>query len=183
LNTEIEKEVIECVRVLRNGGAAVIPSATGWAVCVGTSNTHLVSHILASENFEYPAIILSESGKLIRYSASIPDAVWDIIEFSERPIHVFIQNASNPCGITTRELPFYIAKDDFTMSVAGKYGKPLLTANLKSKEHPEKKSSFLDAEAYVVNLRIKSHASTENLVIIKFYENGKFEFLKNINKT
>lgn len=175
-----EPEVINCVKALRDGCMIVYPGETGWSLGCDFKNSDAVNAILKSPDVEYPCILLGETGQLGKYHREIPDVIWDLVEFTTKPLHLVLDNVINVPEniIENNQSVFRIARDEFTASLVRKFGKPVFTAVLKNQHQPVREKSVLNIPSYVVNLRAGSKLTTEKLVIIRLSDGGKIEFLK-----
>lgn len=181
MNTEIEKELQKCLLQLKANGIAVIPSETGWSIVTDFLNTNTIETLMDNEKYLFPVILLKEPGQLMKYFDPIPDAIFNMIEFSNRPIQI---QADRILNHPVKEhalinLPgFMVPKDEFTHQLLFKHGKPLfsVTKSDNSRELIDAKS--LTENCYVVNLRQSPKYNPDALIILKFYSDGRFEFLK-----
>ena len=62
MNAEIEKEVLKCVQVIKEGGFALFPSEIGWSICCDASDEENVHAIVGSNNYLFQSILLNETG-------------------------------------------------------------------------------------------------------------------------
>lgn len=181
MNAEIEKEVLSCVQVIKQGGFALFPSEIGWSICCDASDEENVHAIAGSNNYLFQSILLNETGKLGKFVKTIPDAIWDLIEFTSKPLHLVVDQVINFPASAFREMEnvaFRIVKDEFTLALTGKFGKPVFAAALVTETHPEKTGSVMNKNCYVVNLRSGAKSNPHNLVIIRLLENEKFEIIR-----
>lgn len=181
MNADIEKEVSRCVQTIRDGGFIIFPSEIGWSIGCDASDEANVNAVISSSDYEYPSILLSDTGRLGKFAKTIPDAIWDLIEFTTKPLHLVVDEMINFPSLPFREIEdvaFRIVKDEFTIALTSKFGKPVFAAVLSSDSHPEKTNSILNKNCYVVNLRVSAKANPQNLVIIRLLKNEKFEIIR-----
>jgi L-threonylcarbamoyladenylate synthase len=181
MNAEIEKEIDKCVLALRDGGFVIFPSEIGWSIGCMANDDENIKAVLECQDYEIPAILIEAPGRLRKFVKEIPDATWDLIEFTQKPLHVTIQNIlSFPSEIykNMEEVYFRVTKDDFSISLINKIGKPLFAAALFDKTHPTKVNSVLNKNCYVVNLRASAKSTSDNLVMMRLLDGGKFEIIK-----
>ncbi len=178
MNSDLE--ITNSIKMLREGGIIVYPGETGWSLGCDLKNTEAVDAIFKSDLVEYPCILLNETGQLGKYVKELPDVVWDLVEFTSKPLQLIMNDVLNiPQSILPdKEATFRIVKDTFTKNILYKFGKPVFTAVLKNQMQPEHEKTILNKPAYIVNLRSGAKLSTENLVIIKLSNGNKIEILK-----
>ena len=182
INSEIEGEINKCVQALRRGEYVVFPDETGWSIGCDVQNAALVKKILDSEKYISPAILLDEAGRLNKYLKVIPDTLWDLVEFSTRPMDIILGNVVNLPGVVMNEAgesTFRIVKDAFSQIMTHKFGKPVFAAQLNDQIKPVPDATgILNTPAYVVNLRIGAKSNPGSLVIIRLSTGGRIEFIK-----
>ena len=181
MNAEIEKQIVDCVNMLHNGGYVIFPSEIGWSIGCDAANNENILAILNSDNYQLQAILLEEPGKLIKYVKDFPDAGYDMVEFATKPLHLIIDDLSNlPAEALKyqKELSFRIAKDEFTLALLKKYGKPIFAAHIVNTSQPVKTVSVLNKSCFVVNLRASSKSNPDHLAVFKFSNGGKIEIIR-----
>lgn len=179
LNADVKKEISNCIACLRRGEIAVFPASTGWMAACDISNKNATELLHSSDKGDHPAILLSDTGNLQRYLKEIPESMFQLIEYSEKPIHLFLDAAiSLPHGIDPEKVAFTFAIDEFSKSLTAGFGKPLFTVCLKSRNHPEKNENMFNSPTYVVNLRSSAKNNIDNLVVVRFSKTGSFTIIQ-----
>jgi L-threonylcarbamoyladenylate synthase len=179
LNADLKKEILNCISCLRKGGIIIFPSSTGWNVACDINNKLVSGQLISSNIGDHPAILLSDAGKLQRYLREIPESMFQLIEYSDKPLHLFIDAAINlPAGTDQANTAFTFPNDEFVSSLTAGFGKPLFTISLINSHQPEKSETMFNHPLYVVNLRTGSKNSIDNLVIVRFSTNGSFSIIK-----
>jgi len=182
INAQIEGEINNCVKSLRNGEYIIFPDETGWSIACDSANTELIKKIIASDQYNSHVLLLDESGRLNKFIKDIPDPVWDLVEFSTRPMNIILGNVVNLPALLLNEAgetTFRIAKEAFPQILAHKFGKPVFVASLESQIKPTPGAEgILNTPAYVVNLRISAKTNPESLVIIRLSTGGRIEFIR-----
>ena len=182
INPQIENEINLGVQALRRGEPVVFPGETGWNIGCDLSKIEMVKNMMSDDSFIFPTLLLDDAGKLNKYLKVIPEMLWDLSEFSTRPLNLIVENVVNlPKEIVNElgETTIRIVKDDFTKMLLHKFGKPVFTASLVEQQQPvQGKFNILNTPAHVVNLRIPAHTTPDSLVILRLSGSGRIEFLK-----
>ena len=179
LNPDIKKEISNAIGCLRKGGMILFPSSTGWNAGCDLQNTRLIGQIIDSEWGEFPAILLNDAGKLQRYLKEIPESMYQLIEYSERPLYLMLDAADHlPEGVDPSNIAFTFPHDEFVQSLSGGFGKPLFITSLRNHEQPEKSDTMFNSPLYVVNLRASSKHTTDHIVVARFSAGGSFKIIK-----
>lgn len=180
MNEQIVNEISKCVQTLREGGFIIFPNEIGWCIGCYLTDTENVNK-LAAGDYEFGSVLLEDEGKLGKYVKVLPDTIWDLIQFSTKPMILWLQGAVNlsPALISeSGEAAFRIPKDEFTNVLLHKAGKPIYTALLPNQEQPAKTTSILNKPGFVVNLRLSQKANTDELVVMSLTPSGQISFLK-----
>lgn len=182
INPQIENEINRCVQSLRRGEFIIFPDETGWSIGCDPMNDVLVKKILESDLYCEHVLLVDESGRLNKFVRNIPDPLWDLVEFSTRPMNIILADVVNiPKQILNNsgETTFRVAKDTFANILAHKFGKPVFAAQLREQTKPDtNESGILNTPAYVVNLRLGAKINPESLVILRLSSGGRIEFIR-----
>ncbi len=182
INPQIENEINLCVQSLRRGELIIFPDETGWSIGCDPMKTDLVQKILDSVDYLEPVLLLDDVGRLNKFVRNIPDQIWDLVEFSERPMNIILGEVVNLPQIILKdksETAFRIAKDSFVNILAHKFGKPVFASRLSEQSKPVAGThDILNSPAYVVNLRISTKINPESLVILRLSSGGRIEFIR-----
>jgi len=182
INPQVETEINSCVQALRRKELILFPGETGWSIGCDMTENKLVEEILSIELFQFPSLLLYDTGRLHKFVKEMPDALYDLVEFSEKPIDFCLQDVVNvPPNIKSEngEVPFRIPKDEFTHQLLYKFGKVLFTASVPGHDTATfNLSAILNTPVYMVNLRLSPKVNSESLVIIRMSAGGRIEFIR-----
>lgn len=175
LNPQMMEEAKACVQAVRNGSFAAFPTDAGWCMVCDASKSELVAAMLSNAGCTNPCILLDQEGRLTRYCSDLSEPLLDLIAFTEKPLQLLLDNASNPLGKDKQLLPFMIATEPFANRVASSFGKPLVASFTEIDLHS---NNLLNSACHVVNLRMHAQAHPSNIVLIRFAKDGSFQFIK-----
>lgn len=182
INPQIENEINNCVQALRRGEFIIFPDETGWAIGCDALKTELIQKIKSCDAYAASSLLLDESGRLNKFVKEIPDPLWDLVEFSTRPMDIILGKVVNLPAVLLNEQGetiFRIVKDAFTQLLTHKFGKPVFAAQLADQTKPENsESGILNTPAYVVNLRLGAKTNSDSLIIIRLSSGGRIEFIR-----
>jgi L-threonylcarbamoyladenylate synthase len=182
INPQIEQEINLCVQALRRKEFIIFPCETGWCLGCDLSDSSLVEKIVSIPGAEFSSILLYDTGRLHKFVKEIPETLYDLSEYSNRPIDFYLENVNNvPDCIRNIKggVPFRISKDEFSHQLLYKFGKAVFTALLPPQMAKDKATQMiLNTPVYMVNLRISAQANPQSLVIIRMSPNGKIEFIR-----
>lgn len=95
---KFQKEVIQAVKILKDGGVILYPTDTVWGIGCNAEDQKAVEKILnikgerAGKSF---IVLVNEERLLHKYSKEFPEVCYDLIDVSEEPITIIYPNAQN----------------------------------------------------------------------------------------
>lgn len=174
IHPDLQREIAACVGMLREGGGVIFPSETGWNLACDALNRTMVNEITSLEHTRYPALLLREAGMLNRYVAELSEVVYDLVEHTQKPLHLEFEKTLN---LPLPDLAFRIAKDPFTLELLHKFGKPLISVTFNADHPPSKNKPLPLSRYYMVNLRQSPDAGKQTPVVIRFGLGGRFKIV------
>jgi L-threonylcarbamoyladenylate synthase len=160
INTEIQK----AYEVIQNGGIILYPTDTVWGIGCDATNAEAVAKIYAlKKREESKSMIVLMNGEKMMYNVfkDIPDVAWEIIDLSEKPTTLILDNPNNVAPNIIAEdktLGIRIVKEPFCFKLMERMKKPLVStsANISGmfapKSFKEIDPEIIKGVDYVVNL-------------------------------
>ncbi|MBL0340521.1 MAG: Sua5/YciO/YrdC/YwlC family protein [Bacteroidetes bacterium] len=110
MNSDLE--ITNCVKTLRDGGIIVYPGETGWSLATDLKNIEAAQAILECDFADFKCILLHDSGLLGKYLKEAPDVLWDLVEYTSKPLQLLFENVVNvPAQLMlNNEISFRIVK-------------------------------------------------------------------------
>ena len=181
INPQIQNEITECVKALRENKFVVFPCETGWNICCTISDQNGIQKLLSETQLTGHAVLLDEAGKLNKFIANIPDTLWDLVEFSTRPLTIMFSPVANlPVLLQNEkgEVAFRVVKNEFTSSMVHRLGNPVFSASIPEIMKPATggRCTILNTPAYMVNLRTGS--AHDPGVIMRLSTGSRIEFIR-----
>ncbi len=160
MNTEIQN----ALEVLQNGGIILYPTDTVWGIGCDASNEEAVNKVYAlkqREESKSMIVLMNNEKMLYNVFRELPEVVWDILDNSEKPTTVILDNPKNVATNLIAEdnsLGVRIVKDPFCYKLMERLKRPLvstsanLTGMFAPKSFKEISPEILKGVDYVVNL-------------------------------
>ena len=160
MNTEIQN----ALEVLQNGGIILYPTDTVWGIGCDASNEEAVKKVYAlkqREESKSMIVLMNNEKMLYNVFRTLPEVVWDVIDSSDKPITVILDNPKNVAANLITEdnsLGVRIVKDPFCYKLMERLKRPLvstsanLTGMFAPKSFKEISPEILKGVDYVVNL-------------------------------
>ena len=160
----INIEIHNAYEVIKNGGIILYPTDTVWGIGCDASNEEAVAKIYAlKQREESKSMICLKKKKKMMYHvfAKIPEVAWEILDHSERPTTLILDQPKNVAKNIIAEdntLGIRIVKDPFCFKLMERMKRPLVStsANISGNATPmnfkEISPEIIKGVDYVVNL-------------------------------
>lgn len=139
----------QIVEILNNDGVIIYPTDTIWGIGCKATSVQAIEKIFEIKKREKnkSLIILVESEKRLQSIVEVPQAAWDIMDLSEKPVTIIYDN---PKGLPRELLAsdgsigIRLTKDPYLKKLIGKIDCPLVStsANLSGSPSPMKFSDI-----------------------------------------
>lgn len=161
---QINSEILNAYEVINNGGIILYPTDTVWGIGCDATNEAAVSKIYAlKQRSQNNTMIVLLNGEKMMYNVfkNIPDVAWDIIDYSEKPTTLILDQPRNiaPSLIAKdNTLAVRIVKDPFCFKLMERMKKPLVSTSANISGYPTPKTfkeispEIIKGVDYVVNL-------------------------------
>ena len=158
------EEIHKAFEVIQNGGIILYPTDTVWGIGCDATNAEAVKKIYAlKQREETKSMIVLMNGEKMMYNVfkDIPDVAWEIIDLSEKPTTLILDNPKNVAPNIIAEdktLGIRIVKEPFCFKLMERMKKPLVStsANISGmftpKSFKEIDPEIIKGVDYVVNL-------------------------------
>lgn len=191
---EWRDDALNCVRTLRTGGVILSSTDTVWGLAADAASDEGVAKIFALKNRpvqETLLMLVDSDGMLEHLIPGLPEAAWELLEVSDRPI-TLVGKLNPNCryrfapGLvrTDGSIAVRWVRDEYMSFMVNGMGRPLAStsANLSGfptpntfKEVDAKLVSSVDfAAAYSRNAEKKNPPS----MLVRFDEAGRIQILR-----
>ncbi len=185
----ISIEVENALEHLKKGNIILYPTDTTFGLGCDANNSDAIKKIyhIKNRSDSKALIILVENERRLQQLVKVPEAAWDLIDFSEKPITIIYDNPKNlPNELIASDntIAIRLTKDDFCKKLISKLNAPLVStsANISGEVSPKKFSDISQKIKNEVDYIVpkcepfipKYEAST----IIKLSENGLVKIIR-----
>ena len=180
MEMNFENDIINCLRVLKEGGIILYPTDTIWGIGCDATNAKAVEKIYRlkkREDEKAMIVLVAEEREVLRYVVSPDLRVFDYLQKVTKPTTVifegaigFADNLINKDGT----IAIRICKDEFCRHLIKRFRKPIVStsANISNNPSPEKFSEIADEIKnhvdYTVKYRQDDNTFAEPSSIIKW---------------
>jgi L-threonylcarbamoyladenylate synthase len=190
LENNLEEDIKQCIKILRNGGTILYPTDTVWGIGCDATNEAAVRKIfeIKHRNDSKSLILLTDStAKLPVYVEDIPDIAFDLIELSEKPITVIytgVRGLAENVIAADGSVGLRVTREKFSRTLCERFRKPIVStsANISGETPP---ANFLEISEtirksvdYIVTFRQNENIKAQPSSIIKIAQNGTFQLIR-----
>ncbi|MDI1317116.1 L-threonylcarbamoyladenylate synthase [Flavobacterium sp.] len=174
---DLNSEVHKAFEVIQNGGIILYPTDTVWGIGCDATNAEAVEKIYAlKQRAESKSMIVLMNGEKMLYNVfkEIPEAAWQIMDLSEKPTTLILDNPRNVAPniiADDKTLGVRIVKEPFCFKLMERMKKPLVStsANISGmfapKSFKEIAPEIIKGVDYVVNLHHEKICKNPSTII------------------
>jgi L-threonylcarbamoyladenylate synthase len=184
-----EKDIDNCLAVLRDGGSILYPTDTVWGIGCDATNEIAVSKIyqLKQRNDEKAMIVLVADERDIMQHVAAPDlSLFDYLETTVKPTTVIYQGALGfPDNLVGPDgsVAIRICKDAFCRHLLKRFKKPIVSTSANVSGEPTPKTfreigdGIKNEVDYIVRHRQDNDVPAQPSSLIK-WDNGRVTILR-----
>lgn len=186
-----EDDIKNAVEVMRKGGVILYPTDTVWGIGCDATNAEAVAKVYAIKHRDdsKALICLVDSDvRMQRYVRNVPEVAWNILELSEKPTTVILDNAVNLAPNLIAEdgsIAMRITKEAFSKALCYRFQKPIVSTSANISGEPAAQNycdiseELLAAVDYVCFSRRQEHKPHTPSSIIRLRADGQVEIIRN----
>ena len=174
---DLNSEVHKAFEVIQNGGIILYPTDTVWGIGCDATNAEAVEKIYAlKQRAESKSMIVLMNGEKMMYNVfkEIPEAAWQIMDLSEKPTTLILDNPRNVAANIIAEdktLGVRLVTEPFCFKLMERMKKPLVSTSanisgmLAPKSFKEIAPEIIKGVDYVVNLHHEKICKNPSTII------------------
>ena len=187
---ELQREVDEAVRVLREGGIILYPTDTVWGLGCDATNAEAVDRIYRlkrSENKKSMLVLCASADMVVRYVNRAPGIAFEVMEMATSPLTLILPGAA---GVAANLIPdegtlgIRVPDHEFCRRMLRGLQRPVVStaANIAGEATPaglqEVSREIIDGVDFVVNPRFEGKPTRKASSIIAFGEGGEVKIIR-----
>lgn len=184
-----EDEILNALLILKSGGLILYPTDTVWGIGCDATNHEAVQKVYKLKNREDSKALIclvSDLRMLENHVDQVPDAAYDIIEYSDSPTTIIYDSpirVANNLVAEDNSLAIRVVNNKFCEKLIRKFKKPIVStsANVSGNKTPlnfsEIDVQILEGVDYVVNLQ-QDQKSSKPSAIIKLKNDGSVKVIR-----
>ena len=188
--SDLQREVDEAVRVLREGGIILYPTDTVWGLGCDATNAEAVDRIYRlkrSENKKSMLVLCASADMVVRYVNRAPGIAFEVMEMATSPLTLILPGAT---GVAANLIPdegtlgIRVPDHEFCRRMLRGLQRPVVStsANISGEATPaglqEVSREIIDGVDFVVNPRFEGKPTRKASSIIAFGEGGEVRIIR-----
>ena len=189
-NSDLQREVDEAVRILRQGGIILYPTDTVWGLGCDATDADAVARIYTlkqSDNKKSMLVLCASADMVARYVDRAPGIAYEVMELATKPLTLILPGAAGVAANLVPEegtLGVRVPDHEFCSRLLRSLGRPIVStsANITGKPSPaglqEVAKEIIDGVDYVVDPRFEGKPTRKPSSIIAFGEGGEVKIIR-----
>ena len=185
-----ETDIVQCLKVLSNGGLILYPTDTVWGIGCDATNAEAVKRIyqLKQRDDSKALIVLLDSAEhLDHYVVDVPEIARELIDVAVKPLTIIYEGAYNlaPNVLGNEDsVGIRIPNDEFCHRLCERFGKPIVStsANVSgkatAKTFADIDTSIVQGVDYAVEYRREDTTARQPSNIILLSRDGTFKIIR-----
>lgn len=186
---DFEKDIEQCLQVLKNGGLILYPTDTVWGIGCDATNEQAVAKIYALKqrpDEKAMIVLVADERDVMQYVAAVDLQVFDYLDQAVKPTTVIYEGAigfADNLAAADGSIAIRICKEEFCKHLIKRFRKPLVSTSANiSGQPPAKIFAAISDEIkkgvdYIVSHRQDDTSIAEPSSVIR-WNNGRVEILR-----
>ena len=184
------EDIKNAVEVLRKGGVILYPTDTVWGIGCDATNAEAVAKVYEIKHREDSKALIclvDSEGRLQRYVRDVPEIAWQLMEMSEKPMTVILDNAINLAPNLIAEdgsIALRITKEAFSKELCYRFQKAIVSTSANISGEPTAQNyrdisrELLEAVDYVCTSRRQEHKPHTPSSIVKVGRENEIKIIR-----
>ncbi|MDD6209182.1 MAG: L-threonylcarbamoyladenylate synthase [Bacteroidales bacterium] len=186
----MQNDIVNAVKVLKEGGVILYPTDTVWGIGCDATNEEAVKRVFEiKQRVDFKALLLlvDSPAKLNGYIQEVPEMAWELIELTTKPLTIIYPGAKNLVSNLLAEdgsVGIRITDEKFSHLLCEKFRKPIVSTSANISGHPtpriyaEIAPEIINAVDYVVEYRRDDNNLAKPSGIIKLGMGGLVQVIR-----
>ncbi|HOI26640.1 MAG TPA: L-threonylcarbamoyladenylate synthase [Paludibacteraceae bacterium] len=187
---DLEEDLKNAVKVLKEGGVILYPTDTIWGLGCDATNEKAVKktfEIKKREDSKSMLVLTDSAAKVERLVNDVPAIAWDLIDLSDKPLTIIYSNAKNMAPnliAADGSVGIRVTKEEFSKKLCEKFRSPIVStsANISGQPSPanfqEISEEIKNAVDYIVSFRQDDKSKAKPSSIIQLEAGGVVKIIR-----
>ena len=152
---QMEADIIQCLKVLSDGGLILYPTDTVWGIGCDATNAEAVKRVYAlkqRDDSKALIVLIDSADHLDHYVVDVPMIARELVDVAVKPLTIIYEGAYNVAPNLLGEnesLGIRIPNDEFCHRLCERFGKPIVSTSANVSGEPTAKA-FADISPAIV---------------------------------
>jgi len=186
---DFEKDIEQCLKVLKDGGLILYPTDTVWGIGCDATNADAVEKVYALKkrpDEKAMIVLVADEREVLKYVASPDLQVFDYLQEAKKPTTVIYEGAiglADNLVAKDGSIAIRICNEDFCRHLIKRFRKPIVSTSANISGEPTAKlfadisDEIKQGTDYIVNYRQDDRTNAVPSSVIK-WNNGVAEVLR-----
>ena len=152
---QMEADIVQCLKVLSDGGLVLYPTDTVWGIGCDATNAEAVKRVYAlkqRDDSKALIVLIDSADHLDHYVVDVPMIARELVDVAVKPLTIIYEGAYNVAPNLLGEnesLGIRIPNDEFCHRLCERFGKPIVSTSANVSGEPTAKA-FADISPAIV---------------------------------
>ena len=187
---QMEADIVQCLKVLSDGGLILYPTDTVWGIGCDATNAEAVKHVYAlkqRDDSKALIVLIDSADHLDHYVVDVPIIARELVDVAVKPLTIIYEGAYNVAPNLLGEedsLGIRIPQDEFCHRLCERFGKPIVSTSANVSGEPTAKSfaeispAIVQGVDHVVTWRQNDTTPHQPSNIILLSRDGTFKIIR-----
>lgn len=190
IRAQQEADIVQCLKVLSDGGLILYPTDTVWGIGCDATNADAVKRVYQlklRDDSKALIVLIDSADHLDHYVVDVPMIARELIDVAVKPLTIIYEGAYNlaPNVLGDEDsVGIRIPNDEFCHQLCQRFGKPIVSTSANVSGKPTA-MTFADIDAsivqgvdYAVEYRRNDNTSHQPSNIILLSRDGTFKIIR-----
>ena len=190
LKSQQEADIVQCLKVLSDGGLILYPTDTVWGIGCDATNAEAVKRVYQlkqREDSKALIVLIDSSDHLDHYVVDVPMIARELIDVAVKPLTIIYEGAYNLAPNVLGEedsVGIRIPNDEFCHRLCERFGKPIVSTSANVSGEPTAKTfddispAIVQGVDYAVEYRRSDKTPHQPSNIILLSRDGTFKIIR-----
>ncbi len=187
---QYDEDIRQAVKTLREGGIILYPTDTVWGIGCDATNPEAVAKIYALKQraeSKSMLVLVDSPARAQLYVRDIPDAAYDMMELTNKPLTLILDGAKNLAHNLIAEdgsIGIRVTSESYSHDICYRFGKAIVStsANISGQPSaaifPEISQEIKDGVDYIAQFRRDDNSKSKPSSIIKLKADGQVTIIR-----
>ncbi len=187
---QYDEDIRQAVKTIREGGIILYPTDTVWGIGCDATNPEAVAKIYALKQraeSKSMLVLVDSPARAQLYVRDIPDAAYDMMELTNKPLTLILDGAKNLAHNLIAEdgsIGIRVTSESYSHDICYRFGKAIVStsANISGQPSaaifPEISQEIKDGVDYIAQFRRDDNSKSKPSSIIKLKADGQVTIIR-----